>query len=545
VVVAPRRWLPGLGLTAGFWVFAVAKANRRLQKPSSHTRILSRVAVWDVVWGGVSPLAAFLLRDSTISRPGGVAPYCGIAFLVSLLVFQWFQTSAPISRYYSIRDAFELLKACVLIAALTAAVAFLFTRLDEAPRSIPILHFMLLASGLLGARFLLRLRDTHRETRAANTTRNVEHVVIIEASRLAWFFSKMVEELAPGGYQIVAILDERPKMKNRSLNGYPIVGAPAELEKVIADYAAHGVRIDKVVLAAQPDELSEVSWNEVTRVCYTLHIGLDVLPERLISHGTATSEESTIIPHAAPIPTAAENDLHVSLDRKFWKFKRAIDFVVTLTTAILFSPIIFVVCVLVMLDVGFPVVFWQRRVGRNGTPLYLYKFRTLQTLFNRRTKERREAQYPSLVGRFLRTARLDELPQLWNILSGDMSLIGPRPLLPVDQPTDLSLRLTVRPGLTGWAQICGGTLISAEEKNALDEWYIRHGSLWLDMLIVMRTVGMIFGGDWRNEKAISMALVERSQCAPLRCPNPLDAERASDPAGCIEKAVAPSSRERI
>ncbi len=177
----------------------MAKANLRLKRPSSHTRLLSRVIVLDVVWGGLSPLAAFLLRDGTIQRPASVAMYCGIAFLTSLVVFQWFQTSSPIARFYSIRDAFELIKACVLIAALTAVASFLLTRLEEAPRSLPILHFMLLASGLLGARILLRMRDTHRETRRPDHPVNkVEHVLIIEASRLAWFFSKMVEELGAG-----------------------------------------------------------------------------------------------------------------------------------------------------------------------------------------------------------------------------------------------------------------------------------------------------------------------------------------------------------
>jgi FlaA1/EpsC-like NDP-sugar epimerase len=143
----------------------VAELNRRLRRPSSHTRLLSRVAVLDVVWGGLSPLAAFLLRDGTIYSPSGAATYCGIAFLVSFFVFQWFRTSSPLSRFYSIRDAWELLKACILIAALSAVASFLLTRLSEAPRSIPILHFLLLASVLLGVRLLLRLRDTRRETR--------------------------------------------------------------------------------------------------------------------------------------------------------------------------------------------------------------------------------------------------------------------------------------------------------------------------------------------------------------------------------------------
>ena len=176
-----------------------------------------------------------------------------------------------IARYYSIRDALDLIKACVVIAALAAASSFLLTRLEEAPRSIPILHFILLASGLLGARLLLRLRDARRETHPARSGRNVEHIVIIAASRLAWFFSKMVEELAPGDYQIVAILDERPQFKHRSLNGYPIVGSPADLEKVIADYAMHGVRIDKVVVAARARE-NATTWEEIRRACRAAEI---------------------------------------------------------------------------------------------------------------------------------------------------------------------------------------------------------------------------------------------------------------------------------
>jgi len=518
----------------------VAKANVRLKKPSSHTRLLSRVAVWDVVWGGISPFAAFLLRDGTINSPTGVATYCAISFLSSLLVFQWFQTSSPISRFYSIRDAFELLKACVLIAALSAVAAFLLTRLEEAPRSIPILHLMLLASGLLGGRILVRLRDTRLESRRPNTTGKIEHILIIEASRLAWFFSKMVEELAPGGYQIVAILDERPKLKHRSLNGYPIIGAPTELEKVIADYAAHGVRIDKVVVAAQPEDLSEPAWNEVSRVCRTHNIGLEVLPERLISEQSAEGEETAADSVPSELAGVPESSLNTSLDRPFWSIKRVIDVTIALSVAVVMSPVILIVFVLVLLDVGTPAIFWQQRVGRNGTALHLYKFRTLKTLFDRQTREKREAQDPSAVGRFLRKTRLDELPQLWNVLSGVMSLVGPRPLLPVDQPSDSTFRLAVRPGVTGWAQICGGTLISPEEKNALDEWYIRHASLRLDFAIVLRTVWMLLNGDRRNEKAIALALLEKSQSDPAQPPAVAAADKKKEPTALV-KVVEPIS----
>ena len=531
IIIEDSRWKAGG--QPGF--FTVGKANRRLKRPSSHTRLLSRVVIWDVLWGGSSPLAAFLLRDGTIQNPDTVAIYCVIAFLISLLVFQWFQTSSPLSRFYSIRDALELIKACVLIATLTAVATFLMTRLEEAPRSIPILHFLLLTSALLGARVLLRLRDTRREVRVQNAARPVvEHVLIIGASRLAWFFTKMLEELSPGEHQIVAILDERPKFKHRSLNGYPIVGSPTELGKVIADYAAHGVRVDKVVLAAQPGELSEESWNEVTRACYALHIGFDVLPERLIS---VPSEATENIPFeaVATAPSASAATPPIALNSPFWKIKRIVDFAVTLTTAIVLSPVILVVCALVMIDVGIPVVFWQQRVGRNGAPLHLYKFRTLQTLFDRRTKERREAQSPSPIGRFLRATRLDELPQLWNVLSGNMSIVGPRPLLPIDQPEDSTLRLTVRPGLTGWAQICGGKLISSEEKNALDQWYIHHASFKLDAIIVLRTLGMLLIGDRRDEKAITAAFNELSEAEVVDLPVLTGLQLAAEPIAVVER----------
>jgi lipopolysaccharide/colanic/teichoic acid biosynthesis glycosyltransferase len=449
-----------------------------------------------------------------IQRPAAVTVYCGIAFIISLLVFQWFQTSSPIARFYSIRDAIELIKACALIAAFSAVTTFLLTRLEEAPRSIPILHFMFLASGLLGARILLRLRDTRREARTPGAlNKAVEHVLIIEASRLAWFFSKMVEELAPGSHQIVAILDERPKLKHRSLNGYPIVGAPAELEKVIADYAAHGVRIDKVVVAAQPEDLTPAAWNEVSRVCDALDIGLQVLPERLMSERAAANENAAT--DQAQIEPPADTELAGSLNRPFWKIKRGIDLAITLIMVILLSPLILTVCLFVLLDVGTPAVFWQQRMGRNGAPLHLHKFRTLQTLFDRRTKEKREAQSPSPIGRFLRATRLDELPQLWDIITGEMSIIGPRPLLPIDQPQDSTFRLVVSPGLTGWAQVCGGRLISIDEKNALDEWYIRNASFRLDFIIVLRTIGMLLAGETRDEAAITVALEERPQVAPI------------------------------
>jgi lipopolysaccharide/colanic/teichoic acid biosynthesis glycosyltransferase len=489
----------------------VARLNLRRKTPSSHARLLPRVALWEIAWGGLSPVAAFLLRDGALVRPVGVATYCAVALVASLLVFQWFQTSSPISRFYSISDALELAKACVLIAALSAVAAFVLTRLDDAPRSIPILHLMLLMFGLLGLRMLLRLRETRRDTPPPDAADNAEHVLLIQASRLAWFFVKMMDEFASSRCQIVAILDERPDLMHRSLSGYPIVGAPIELEKIIVEYAAHGVRIDRVLLAAQPHEVSAAAFEEVCRVCRELRVGFEVLPERWIAGPPAVSEDESSAPRVEERPAAADAGLRPALVGPYWTVKRFADVVVALGFMIVTFPVALLVGALVLCDVGAPIVFWQRRVGRDGGPLYLYKFRTLQAPFDRRTKAKRNVREASALARFLRATRLDEWPQLWNVLSGEMSLIGPRPLLPIDQPTQSSFRLAVRPGVTGWAQVCGGRLISVDEKNALDEWYIRHASLRLDLAILARTVVMLPTGERRNEAAIAAALRERSR----------------------------------
>jgi lipopolysaccharide/colanic/teichoic acid biosynthesis glycosyltransferase len=305
----------------------------------------------------------------------------------------------------------------------------------------------------------------------------------------------------------------------------------------------HGVCVDTVILAVPPEELSRPAWSQVSQTCGARDVGLEVLSEQLIPR-LSTSARLSFIGRAAPVketPVFASNGFNTLIDRPFWKLKRVVDFTIALSMAVLLSPVILAAVALALLDVGMPVVFWQQRAGRDGVPLYLYKFRTLQTLSDRRTRQKRDAQFPSSIGRFLRATRLDELPQLWNILAGDMSLIGPRPLLPVDQPKDTSFRLSVRPGITGWAQVCGGKLISAVEKNALDEWYIRHASLQLDSIIAARTIWMVLTGDRRDEKAISMALLERAQSDPTGFAGRTETDDASEPASHIEPTQALSS----
>jgi lipopolysaccharide/colanic/teichoic acid biosynthesis glycosyltransferase len=156
--------------------------------------------------------------------------------------------------------------------------------------------------------------------------------------------------------------------------------------------------------------------------------------------------------------------------------------------------LLILVAILALLDVGYPVLFWQQRIGQGGHKFLIYKIRTLRAPYDRRGRLVPELQRLSWVGILLRRTRLDELPQLLNVLVGDMALIGPRPLLPEDQPLKSNVRLAVRPGITGWAQVNGGTNLTPKEKGVLDEWYVRNASLWLDLRIVVMTIRFLLVG---------------------------------------------------
>jgi lipopolysaccharide/colanic/teichoic acid biosynthesis glycosyltransferase len=181
--------------------------------------------------------------------------------------------------------------------------------------------------------------------------------------------------------------------------------------------------------------------------------------------------------------------------RPYSSHKRAIDLVVASLLLVLTAPLILIVGLIVMLDVGLPAVFWQQRPGLRGKPFKLYKFRTMRAAHDQDGKRIPDDRRLSFVGSLLRRTRLDELPQIYNILFGEMSFVGPRPLLPIDQPAEFAARLLVRPGLTGWAQVSGGREISPRDKAALDVWYVRNASLWLDIEILARTVPMIVWGE--------------------------------------------------
>ena len=228
---------------------------------------------------------------------------------------------------------------------------------------------------------------------------------------------------------------------------------------------------------------------EIDRICNENEIRLDFVPQLI-----GLSAVRAPVVQSETEPRVVSKPINFSPPRYF-QVKRYFDFCLSLVLIIVLLPMLLVAATVVLLDVGSPVFFWQRRIGMNGRSFQIHKFRTLKPSFDWRGRPIPETERISWIGTLLRKVRLDELPQLLNVLVGDMSLIGPRPLLPHDQPPNSTLRLMVRPGITGWAQVHGGKLLTAEEKNTLDEWYIRNASLWLDLKIVAKTILFMLGGE--------------------------------------------------
>lgn len=178
--------------------------------------------------------------------------------------------------------------------------------------------------------------------------------------------------------------------------------------------------------------------------------------------------------------------------------KRIFDLLLAGAAGLIFLPVILVLALIIRWVIGSPVIFKQQRPGLCAEPFYIYKFRTMNNKKNSHGELLSDAERLTNFGRWLRSTSLDELPSLWNVLKGEMSLVGPRPLLMEYVPlynTKQMRRHEVKPGVTGWAQVNGRNAIGWEDKFRLDVWYVDHQSVWLDIKIILLTVKKVFFRD--------------------------------------------------
>jgi lipopolysaccharide/colanic/teichoic acid biosynthesis glycosyltransferase len=458
--------------------------------PASRGSFQLRFASFDVLWAAASPIIALYLRNVNIEQGiGAVALYCLSSFTLSLIAFLIFRIRDGIARHFSVTDALDVAKAVVVSEFVTTVVLFSTVRLEGIPRTVPIIHALILATGLIAYRAAVRLRHDSQPqlVRSSHDPHEhiIEHIIIIGGTRLSLLYMKIMNAYAAQRYKILGILDANPAMIGRSLEGARVLGQPSQLESFIREFVEHGITVDRIIVGGDRDTIAESEMIEIERVCAARSLKIDFVP---------TLVGITTIGTPAPLKTASRPAANYQLS-SYLGFKRVEDVVFAFVLCIIFAPVMLLVAVVVLFDVGSPILFWQRRIGVDGKPFLLYKFRTLKPLFSGQGLPIGTSDRTSFIGNLVRRFRLDELPQLLSVLVGDMSLVGPRPLLPRDQPPASELRLMVRPGITGWAQVNGGKSISVEKKKELDEWYIRHASFWLDLRILLKTIAFMVRGE--------------------------------------------------
>ena len=482
----------------------------RLRPPSSRGSFRVRLSLFDGAWAVVSPLLAFYFRDGLIFSSEAFSStliYCAASIIFSLITFSAFRTHDGMTRYFSVHDAVDVTKAVAMATFLTYVAVFTLTRLDGVPRSIPIIHALILLTGLIGARISSRLLEAKRSTNNPRTDLAAQHVLLIGLTRLSQMYIKLIRAYSRGIHRIMAVLDDRPEMIGRAIEGARVIGPPDHLEPIVNEFAEHGIRISHVIVGGDPDMLSPATLPEIRRICEEHEIKLDFVPELVGLQRLQPALDTQIAEEeAAEEPPITTPELALS---SYFVTKRYLDLFATAILLGVCAPIWVCIGIATLCDVGTPIFFWQQRLGQGARAFLLHKIRTLKPPFDWRGQKTPESERLSAIGRFIRKYRFDELPQLLNVLVGDMSLIGPRPLLPRDQPADPSVRLSVRPGITGWAQVNGGKLLDPEEKDALDEWYIRNASFRLDIRILFMTLQLVLRGEHLGEAAIADAFAMR------------------------------------
>jgi len=385
------------------------------------------------------------------------------------------------------------------------AWGFAINRLEGVARSLPILQGLFSVFLLVGARVIRRVYYSSKKQTASRTSLPLlgghETVLVIGLTRLSDLYVRSVAEFAPLSVRVVGFLDQKTKNAATSVHQSKVLGVPEDVERVVSDLRAQGVIVDKIVVAVPFNTLSAETKSALNNIESSSSVKVRVLSEILELDAQEDASSKTV--HSEFV--FSQGEFKALQARPYWIVKRAFDVVIGTFLLLLTAPLMLLIGAVVALDLGFPVLFSQQRPGRNGAPIDVHKFRTMGGSHDDAGRRIPDHQRVSRIGRFLRRTRLDELPQLLDVVAGEMSFVGPRPLLPIDQPPEYASRLVVRPGLTGWAQVNGGRHVSAADKAAMDVWYAKNASLLLDIKIVLRTVLTLIRGERLDAQAIACA----------------------------------------
>ncbi|KAI94160.1 UDP-galactose phosphate transferase [Rhodomicrobium udaipurense JA643] len=463
----------------------------------------------------VATVFAFILRENfelSVTRSLEFGPYLLATTIASLIAFSITGVNRTIWRFCSGPDYLRVMTAVGAVVVGAVALTFAWNRLEGTPRSLPFIQLIFGVALLIGARAIHKIsHDVQQHRRAfgaflqpASPSQQIT-LLVVGISKLTELYLQAAAELAPGRIRVAGLIGSTDRHVGRLVASHPVIGDTDELESILDDLKVHGVTINRIVVVLPFHSLGDSERETLLRIERSRSIVLQFLVQDLgfnfgkpvlvsKSGGAAWSQRTSnfclqnVSFHIPP------ETLEKIARRRYWKVKRFVDFFIALSAIVVLSPFLLVLAACVAASVGFPVLFWQQRPGLGGRPLRLYKFRTMKAAYSSDGERLSDAERVSRLGSLMRRLRFDEFPQLFNVIRGDMAIVGPRPLLHWEQTEAQSARLLVRPGLTGWAQVVGGRDISSNDKAALDVWYVQHASLHLDIKIALRTIlVMVFG----------------------------------------------------
>lgn len=397
----------------------------------------------------------------------------------------------------------------IMRAALFVFVALAFSHVGQvflghhAPIAplVPVFQFLLATFLLLASRIAYSeaVRRAKLDTGWAGSR---ERILLVGSGDGAALFQHLVAHEPQSHYEVVGIL-ANGHGRHRTIGGVSVLGSFAEFDRVLATLRVQDMTPTRVVVTCPHHVLGRAAVYGVMRRAHVHRLPVLQLPDVMrLRHQHWPAE-----PGDDEAWVGAE-------ERAFYPvLKRGTDAVLAASALLVCAPFLLLIGAMVAATLGRPVFFVQIRPGLGRRPFKLWKFRTMRDPVDEDGRALTDAERTPWFGWLLRRTRLDELPQLWNVLNGDMTLIGPRPLLAadLDRMADGGVaRCRIRPGITGWAQVNGGHQLTADEKLALDLWYAEHASLRLDALIVTRTLLMMLWGERRNTEAIASALGHRS-----------------------------------
>lgn len=408
-----------------------------------------------------------------------------LLFLIASMVLVVGGSHRGMWRYASPGDLLAVLRGMTLIVLLFTAVMFFVARLDGVQRSVIFIFWLTACVGLCSTRLLYAyaVNNTNRFS-IRKAIAGTKPVLLVGGGDVAALVISLIDRSFLQGYRIVGVVDNLSGT-GRTIHNVPVLGRLEEVDNVISRLRSQGMAPAKLVFTT--GRVDDRDAARISAVAGTHGIPTQQLTDLLSVSSVGNNRD---------IPQTVRGE-PIRLD--YWTAKRLADIALSSALLILFAPLMVVIAGAVRLCIGRPVVFDQVRPGRFGHDFMLHKFRTMHDPVGSNGRLMADAERTPWLGLFLRRTRMDELPQLLNVLVGEMSFVGPRPLLPHDLPpagaSALSKRASVRPGITGWAQVNGGQMLPAEAKIRYDLAYIRHANLLFDLYIVWRTLITVVIGE--------------------------------------------------